>query len=89
MKIFKKECSPEDLLDTSLPYTCYVVSYHDTADGQDKSDLVISGKQVEIFDYYWDLYRENFIDMKQSNGRVNPKLWTDPNVPLPKKTKTR
>ena len=86
MKIIKKECTLEDTKDTTLPYTCYVVSYIDT-DGQTKRDLVISSKKVEIFDYYWDLYRDNFITMEQSEGKVNPKLWIDPNAPKKSKGK--
>ena len=80
MKIIKKECTLEDAKDTTLPYTCYVVSYVDT-DGQTKHDLVVGSKREEIFDYYWDLYRDNFITMEQSEGRANPKLWNDPNAP--------
>lgn len=85
MKIIKQNCQPEDAYDTSLPYTCYLVSYRD--DGVEKYDLVIGNKRVEIFDYYWDLYRHDLITFKQSEGRVNPKLWTDPTAQKKKKTK--
>ena len=54
-------------------------------DGEIKYDLVIGKKQVEIFDYYWDLYRNDFITMKQSEGKVNPKLWNDPSSKKDKK----
>ena len=40
--------------------------------------MVIANKKVDIFDYYWDRYREDFIRFDQSEGRVNPKLWVDP-----------
>jgi len=40
-------------------------------------DIAVSSKRVEIFDYYWDKYR-NVISLKQSEGRTNPKLWQDP-----------
>lgn len=76
MKILKKDCSIEDGKDTSLPYTCYVVTYRE--EEQLKYDLVIGKKQTEIFDYYWDLYKDNFVHMQQSGGRANPKLWTEP-----------
>lgn len=84
MKIIKQYCDPADAEDTSLPYTAYLVKYRD--DGTIKYDLVSGSKQVEIFDYYWDLYRHDLLDMKQSEGRINPKLWQDPNAPK-KKTK--
>ena len=79
MKVIKKDCQLEDAEDRSLPYTCFIVSYRD--DGIVKHDLVYGSKQSEIFDYYWDLYRDNFITMEQSEGRANPKLWIDPNAP--------
>ena len=31
-------------------------------------------KQTDLFDYYYDLYGKNFIEFKQSEGRVNPKI---------------
>lgn len=54
----------------------YLVEYE--IDGAVVYDLVIANKKTDIFDYYWDLYREGLISFKQSEGRVNPKLWDDP-----------
>jgi hypothetical protein len=48
-------------------------------DGSTRFDLVYGNKQSEIFDYYWDNYRNDFVTMYQSEGRVNPKLWNNPN----------
>ena len=59
--------------DKSLPYTAYLVHY---VDGNDpKYDLVIADSEVRIFDYYYDLYKKGLKSFKQTNGRVNPKLW--------------
>ena len=44
-------------------------------DGEKLYDLVITPKKVDIFDHYWDNYREGFKWFKQSEGRSNPKLW--------------
>jgi hypothetical protein len=52
-------------------------------------DLVIPDKQVEIFDYYWDRYREGFKGFKQSEGRVNPKVWGSSNKKISKGNKSR
>ena len=73
MKILHQDCSPELANDTSLPYTAYVITYK--LDGMICYDIAIGAKQVEIFDHYWDNYRHDFIGMKQTEGRVNPKLW--------------
>ncbi len=58
--------------DKSLPYTAYLVEYE--TEGKKRFDVAISSKLVEIFDHYYDKYGK-VINMTQSNGRVNPKLW--------------
>lgn len=76
MRIVHQNCDPSVANDRSLPYTSYLVEYE--IDGAITYDLVIANKKTDIFDYYWDLYREGLISFKQSEGRVNPKLWDDP-----------
>jgi hypothetical protein len=73
MRVLHQNCDPELANDRTLPYTAYIVTYE--VDGAIAYDLVIPDKQIEIFDYYWDRYREGLKDWKQSEGRVNPKLW--------------
>ena len=76
MKIIHKECDPSLAQDRSLPYTAFMVEY--LQDGITKFDIASGSKQSEIFDYYWDLYRNDFVNMTQTEGRINPKLWQDP-----------
>ena len=45
----------------------------------------MGAKQVDIFDDYWDKYRSDFVTMRQTEGRANPKLWG--NTPKKKKGK--
>ncbi len=73
LKILHQDCDPELANDRSLPYTAYLVDYED--DGVKKYDIVICNKRIDIFDYYWDKYREGLKNFKQSEGRANPKLW--------------
>jgi hypothetical protein len=73
MKFLHQKCDPELANDRELPYTAYIVTYEE--DGEVLYDIVICNKKVEIFDYYWDKYREGLIGFKQTEGRVNPKLW--------------
>ena len=40
-------------------------------------DLAMAFKMSEIFDYYYDKYK-NVLAIVQSEGRVTPKLWVDP-----------
>ena len=73
MRILHQNCDPEAANDRTLPYNSYLVTYE--IDGALAYDLVIANKGVEIFDYYWDRYRDGIKGWKQSEGRVNPKLW--------------
>jgi len=73
IKIIKQNCDPSEANDRSLPYTCYLVHY--ICEGEKLYDLVITPKKIDIFDHYWDNYREGLKWFKQSEGRVNPKLW--------------
>jgi len=73
MYILHQNCDPELANDRTLPYTAYIVEYKDN----DSTcwDIVITNKRTDIFDYYWDRYREDLVGFKQTEGRVNPKLW--------------
>ena len=73
VKILHKDCDPSLSEDKSLPNTCYVVEYY--IDGIKHYDLVVSTKQVDIFDYYYDEYKDAFITMYHSSGTANPKVW--------------
>ena len=83
MRILYEDCDPDKALDKSLPYTAYLIEYK--KDGESHYDVAIGKKRVEIFDHYWDKYRDDFVTMKQSEGRINPKLWGNE----PPKTKSR
>jgi len=85
MYLYKKDCDPSAAQDRSLPYTAYLVEY--LQDGMTHFDIVISGKKSEIFDHYWDNYRNDFVTFTQTEGRVNPKLWNDPTKTKDKKKK--
>jgi hypothetical protein len=74
IKILHQNCDPKLAEDRSLPYTAYLVKYQPNED-EYSYDIVITNKQADIFDYYWDRYREGLISFKQTEGRVNPKLW--------------
>ena len=83
LKVLHENCDKEKANDTSLPYTAYLVTYK--VDGKERYDITICQKAVDLFDYYYDLYKKNFVKFTQSEGRINPKLWNDPNQPKPPK----
>lgn len=76
IKIIRPKCDPSLAQDTSLPCTAYLVEYME--EGQVFFDIVLCSKKVDIFDHYWDNYKEGFITFKQTEGRANPKIWEDP-----------
>lgn len=73
IKILQRDCDPSAADDRSLPHTAYLIGYED--EGRVKFDIAVSSKRVDIFDHYWDKYR-SVVSMKQTEGRVNPKLWS-------------
>lgn len=73
IKILFEDCDPSLSQDRSLPYTAYLIEY--TLDGMTKFDIAVGAKQVDIFDHYWDHYRHDFVNMTQTEGRMNPKLY--------------
>ncbi len=76
MKWFCKDCDLEVENRRDLPSNTYVVEYKD--EGSVKYDIVQPRKTIEVFDYYWDNYKENLITFYQTEGVVSPKLWRDP-----------
>lgn len=77
VQIIHKNCDPSLADDKSLPYTAYIVKYYEN--DQYCYDIVICNKKVDIFDYYWDRYREDLVSFKQTQGRVNPRTWCPKN----------
>ena len=72
IRILHEDCDPTVAEDRSLPYTAYLVQYKDN--DKVKFDISTATKRVDIFDYYWDKFR-SVMNMTQTQGRVNPKLW--------------
>lgn len=73
VRMIHRDCDPTLALDRSLPHTAYLVEY---IQGETTHwDIVMASKRVDIFDEYWDKYREDLIRFTQTEGRSNPKLW--------------
>ena len=87
MKVIHTDCDPTLAQDRSLPYTAYLIEY--LQDGTTHFDIVIGRNRVEIFDHYWDQYKYDFVNMTQTEGRVNPKLWCNPPPKQEAKKKSR
>jgi len=71
--VLYQKCEKSVAKDKALPLNSYIVTY--ISDEETFYDIVICNKQVEIFDMYWDKYREGLKNIKWTDGRVNPRLW--------------
>ena len=72
-QVLHQKCEKSAAKDKSLPLNSYIVTYD--SDEETFYDIVICNKQSDIFDIYWDKYREGLKDIRWTDGRVNPKLW--------------
>jgi hypothetical protein len=73
-KILHEDCDPTLAQDKSLPSNAFLIEYSQA--DVSHFDIVTAAKQVDIFDDYWDKYKNNFKGMTQTEGRINPRLWT-------------
>lgn len=73
ISILHEKCDRALADDKSLPYTSYLIEY--VVDGVTHFDITTAPKQVDIFDHYWDLHHDQFKNMTQTEGRINPKLY--------------
>lgn len=73
IKVINTDCDPTLSEDKSLPSNAYLVEY--LQDGITHFDIVTCQKKVEIFDEYYDKYKKDLINITQTEGRINPKLY--------------
>ena len=71
--ILHEDCDPTLAKDKKLPYTAYIVEYN--KEGRIAHDIVMSVKEADIFDMYYDFYKKDFKSFKQTEGRIKPSLW--------------
>lgn len=63
----------EQVCTKEAPNDARIVKYE--VDGQICYDLTRANKQVDIFDMYWDKFREGIKSIEFGHGRISPKLW--------------
>jgi hypothetical protein len=89
VRIWKQDCDPADAQDRKLPVNAYLVAYEN---GERLCyDVTICGKQSDMFDHYWDRYRDGLKGWKQAEGRVPTRTWMSQQEMnhKPKQTKKR
>ena len=75
MKILFENCDPDKAEDRTLPNNSFLVEYKVDEGAVSSYDIAAAAKQSEIFDHYYDKYKKGFVTMKQTEGRINPKLY--------------
>jgi len=63
----------EQVCTKDAPNDARIVTYE--VDGITCFDLTRSQKAVNVFDMYWDKFREGLKGIKYGEGRHNPKTW--------------
>ena len=72
-QILLENTTLEKANDKSLPRDAFNVWYN--VDGNELLDVTRSGKQVNIFDMYYDRYGKNLKRIEYGFGTVNPTQW--------------
>ena len=77
LNILKENCDPKKDNNSALPYNAYLVQYKIGDKEETRWDLAMAYKMSEIFDHYYDKYK-SVLAIVQSEWRVTPKLWKNP-----------
>lgn len=73
--VLHERCEKGTAKDRSLPVNSHLVTY--LLDGITTYDIVMCHKMADIFDMYWDKYREDLKKIEYTEGRTNPRLWNN------------
>ena len=69
-EILLSKTSINQAKDKKLPSDAFIVYYE--ADDRECIDVTRSGKQSNVFDMYWDKYKQNLKRIEWGYGTVNP-----------------
>ncbi len=72
VKIIHQDCEKSLSKNKSLPTDSYLVTY--ILEEETKNDIVQSVSQADIFDYYYDLYK-NVISIDWTDGKISPRFY--------------
>ena len=87
VKVINEKCEKSAADDKTLPKSAYLVTY--VKEEKVTYDIVMADSQVEIFDHYWDTYKEGLQGISWTRGNVNPRQWNSNNPSPPKKKVTK
>ena len=70
--LIHEKCEKSAADDKSLP-NAYLVTY--VCEDKVTYDIVMADSRVDVFDEYWDKYKEGLQDIGYAQGNVKPSLW--------------
>ena len=85
--IIHEKCEKSAADDKSLQRNAYLVTYVE----KDKMtyDIVMADSKVDVFDQYWDKYKEGLQKIDFAQGNVKPSLWNRKPIQQEKKEKRK
>ncbi len=85
--IIHEKCEKSAADDKSLPRNAYLVTY--VAEEKVTYDVVMADSKVDVFDEYWDKYKEGLQKIDFAQGNVKPSLCNAKPIPPEKKVKRK
>jgi len=85
--IIHEKCEKSAAEDKTLPRNAYLVTY--VLEDKITYDIVMADGRVDIFDEYWDKYKEGLQTIDYAKGNVKPSLWNKKATPPEKKVKRK
>ena len=85
--IIHEKCEKKAADDKKLTKSSYLVTY--VAEEKLTYDIVLADSRVEIFDHYYDKYKEGLQSIDWAQGNVKPSLWNKKPIPPEKKVKRK
>tara|TARA_Y100001973_G_scaffold14935_1_gene21559 strand:- start:143 stop:418 length:276 start_codon:yes stop_codon:yes gene_type:complete len=87
VNIIHEKCEKSAADDKTLPRNAYLVTY--VVEDKITYDIVMADGRVDVFDEYWDKYKEGLQSIAFANGNVKPSLWNKKPIPPEKKVKRK
>tara|TARA_B100001113_G_C20896663_1_gene529454 strand:- start:411 stop:704 length:294 start_codon:yes stop_codon:yes gene_type:complete len=73
LTVIHEKCEKKAAEDKTLPKNAYIVTY--VSEDKMVYDIVMADSKVDIFDEYWDKYKEGLQNIDYTHGQVRPSMW--------------
>ena len=87
LNVIHAKCEKAAADDPSLPRNAYLVTY--VVEDKITYDIVMADGKSDVFDQYYDKYKEGLQSIDWAEGNVKPSLWNRKPIPPEKKVKRK